>query len=57
VEVKPIPEPQSNTEKKISIFDRIQQTLNRFQLPYPSAEKEIELPTLDPELFTNGYRD
>jgi hypothetical protein len=56
VEVEPTPLPQDNSEKKITIFDRIQQTLNRFQLPSPAAEKEIELPTLDPELFTNGDR-
>jgi len=53
VEMEPIPEPQNNSEQKITIFDRIQQTLNRFQLASPPAEKDIELPTLDPELFTN----
>ncbi len=53
LEVEPIPEPQNNSEQKITIFDRIQQTLNRFQLPSPPAEKDIELPILDPELFTN----
>ncbi|GBF53225.1 hypothetical protein N0824_01077 [Microcystis sp. 0824] len=53
LEVEPIPEPQNNSEKKITIFDRIQQTFNRFQLASPPAEKDIELPTLDPELFTN----
>jgi hypothetical protein len=56
VEVEPTPLSQEDSEKKITIFDRIQQTLNRFQLPSPAAEKEIELPTLDPELFTNGVR-
>jgi hypothetical protein len=53
VEVEPIPEPQNNSEQKITIFDRIQQTLNRFQLASPPAAKDIELPTLEPELFTN----
>ena len=53
LEVEPIPEPQNNSEQKITIFDRIQQTLNRFQLPSPPAETDIELPILDPELFTN----
>ncbi|MCZ8202935.1 hypothetical protein [Microcystis sp. LE19-55.1A] len=56
VEVEPIPEPQNNSEQKITIFDRIQQTLNRFQLASPPVEKDIELPTLDPELFTNVER-
>ncbi len=51
--MEPIPEPQNNSEPKITIFDRIQQTLNRFQLASPPVEKDIELPTLDPELFTN----
>jgi hypothetical protein len=54
--VEPIPEPQNNSEQKITIFDRIQQTLNRFQLPSPPAEKDIELPTLDPQLFSNVER-
>jgi hypothetical protein len=54
VEVETIPPLQANTEKKTTIFERIQETLNRFQLPSPAAEKEIELPTLDPELFTNS---
>ncbi|MCA2653773.1 MAG: hypothetical protein IM475_05865 [Microcystis sp. M061S2] len=51
--MEPIPEPQNNSEQKITIFDRIQQTLNRFQLLSPPAAKDIELPILDPELFTN----
>ncbi|CCI25967.1 hypothetical protein MICAH_370014 [Microcystis aeruginosa PCC 9809] len=54
--MEPIPEPQNNSEQKITIFDRIQQTLNRFQLPSPPAETDIELPILDPELFTNVER-
>ena len=53
VEVEPIPEPQNNSGKKITIFDRVQQTFNRFQSTSPPAEKDIELPTLDPELFSN----
>ncbi|MBE5231564.1 MAG: hypothetical protein ACKPH1_09930 [Microcystis panniformis] len=56
LEVEPIPEPQNNSEQKITIFDRVQQTLNRFQLASPPAEKDIELPTLDPQLFTNIER-
>jgi hypothetical protein len=35
VEVEPYPEPQNNSEQKITIFERIQQTLNRFQLASP----------------------
>ncbi|MFN7565701.1 MAG: hypothetical protein ACK5QJ_01370 [Microcystis sp.] len=56
LEVEPIPEPQNNSEQKISIFDRVQQTLNRFQLASSPAEKDIELPTLDPQLFSNVER-
>ncbi|MCA2624867.1 MAG: hypothetical protein IM507_22115 [Microcystis sp. M20BS1] len=56
LEVEPIPEPQNNSEQKITIFDRVQQTLNRFQLASSPAEKDIELPTLDPELFSNVER-
>ena len=56
LEVEPIPEPQNNSEQKISIFDRVQQTFNRFQLASSSAEKDIELPTLDPQLFSNVER-
>ncbi|MBE9071949.1 hypothetical protein [Microcystis sp. LEGE 08355] len=56
LEVEPIPEPQNNSEQKITIFERIQQTLNRFQLASPPVEKDIELPTLDPELFSNINR-
>ncbi|MDB9410537.1 hypothetical protein PN434_18825 [Microcystis aeruginosa CS-558/01A06] len=56
LEVEPIPEPQNNSEQKITIFDRVQQTLNRFQLASSPAEKDIELPTLDPQLFSNVDR-
>jgi hypothetical protein len=56
LEVEPIPEPQNNSEQKITIFDRVQQTLNRFQLASSPAEKDIELPTLDPQLFSNVER-
>ena len=56
LEVEPIPEPQNNSEQKISIFDRVQQTFNRFQLASSPAEKDIELPTLDPQLFSNVER-
>jgi hypothetical protein len=56
LEVEPIPEPQNNSEEKITIFDRVQQTLNRFQLASSPAEKDIELPTLDPQLFSNVER-
>ncbi|CCI14954.1 FHA domain containing protein [Microcystis aeruginosa PCC 9806] len=53
LEAEPIPEPQNNSDQKITIFDRVQQTLNRFQLASSPAEKDIELPTLDPQLFSN----
>ena len=56
LEVEPIPEPQNNSEQKITIFDRVQQTFNRFQLASSPAEKDIELPTLDPQLFSNVER-
>lgn len=56
LEVEPIPEPQNNSEQKITIFDRVQQTVNRFQSPSSPAEKDIELPTLDPQLFSNVER-
>lgn len=56
LEVEPIPEPQNNSEQKITIFDRVQQTLNRFQLASSPAEKDIELPTLDPQLFSHVER-